>query len=338
MKRASRTGGLPPEPLFPPEEEDTSHDETPRTQAAGCVCWRPGRESRTAEVMLVRDEGTSGWGWPREAAGAHETLPECACRSGAAGAGAPVVLGRTLVTVQHVPTGAGVTQTSYWAARVHRPGRRTAAPDGVRWVATDEAESMLTRPEDAAPLDALREQLHRGVLDTRPVLVLRHARARPRDSWSRADSDRPLVGAGRRQALALTSLINCWRPGFLLCSPWLRCTETLRPYVSASGTRLRLKSGLSEDGHQRDPSKAHKHLQKLLTREDGGALCTHRSVLAALLQDMAHLATGATLDAVPDQEPYLQPAETMVAQVARLAEPAGDASVRIVSVERYTPL
>src|SRR3712207_8174444 len=51
----------------------------------------------------------------------------------------------------------------------------------------------------------LREAHARGELDTWPLVVLRHAKAKPRSSWTKAEGERPLAVTGTRQAQAVRS-------------------------------------------------------------------------------------------------------------------------------------
>lgn len=273
------------------------------------------------------------WSWPKGKVEPGETVPECAVRETAEETGVLVVLGIPLVTVEYPLPDQRVKRVSYWAGRTVRTGTRTASAsevDQTGWVSVEQARERLARPTDLAPLDALLSARTQGLLTSRPVLVLRHATARPRDSWARADADRPLVASGRRQAVALASLLRCWRPDFVLSSPWLRCLQTLAPYVAASGARVRTKGGLSEDGFRRDPTKAGKHLRRLLRRDSAALLCTHRPVLGAVLEVLRTVTDPEAAGQLPQAEPYLAPGEVLVAHTV-----PGSSAPRVVAVERY---
>jgi 8-oxo-dGTP diphosphatase len=248
-----------------------------------------------------------------------------------------MVLGPPLPPVHSTGPDGEPLEISFWAARTATSGQRPTPTENMSWVDAAVAADLLATPEDLGLLEALLDRAEDGALDTRPVLLLRHARARPRDSWSHADYDRPLVGAGRRQALALTALLRCWRPQYLVCSPWLRCTETLRPYTTATGCRLRTKGSLSEDGHARDPGKTHKQLQKVLDRDDAVVLCTHHTVLADLIPRLAALTVPAVRTDLPGTDPFLLPAQVLVTHLARGPQPGDDDAARIVEVELHLP-
>jgi 8-oxo-(d)GTP phosphatase len=325
--------------------------------AAGVICWRPTRDGGPPEVLMVHRPADGGWVWPHGTPDSREGLAECAVRRTAEQTGAQVVLGRPLPPARHRAAEGDdgtedaereVTQVRYWAARVTgwAPGRSatsantagTAAPSegqgDTSWVPLAEAAARLARDADAAPLVALAGYAEAGTLATTATLVIRHATARPRDAWARADGDRPLVASGRRQALALGALLQCWRPDPVVCSPWRRCLETMGPYLAASGIRPRTKGGLTEAGHRRAPAKAAGHVLSLIEGARGGALCTHRPVLADVLDAVRARCAPEVAAAVPGSNPYLHPGEVLVAHVARVGRARGRRPV-VVAVERH---
>ncbi len=241
--------------------------------AAGVVCWREvsgdtagSDPERALEVLLVHRPRYDDWSFPKGKVEPGETLPECAVREAAEETGVRVRLGIPLPTLRYALTDGRPKEVTYWAGQAlsgRRGPQRAQEVDEVAWVAVPAARKRLTHDGDVALLDVLVGTAAERRLRTRPLLVVRHATARPRQAWTHADADRPLVAAGRRQALALTSLLQCWSPEYLLSSPWRRCTETLAPYAAASGARVRIKGGLSEGGWHRDPRKAARHTQRL---------------------------------------------------------------------------
>jgi 8-oxo-dGTP diphosphatase len=164
-----------------------------------------------------------------------------------------------------------------------------------------------------------------------PLVVVRHGTSRPRDSWARADADRPLVSAGRRQARALVPLLACWRPERVVSSPWRRCLETIAPFAGGAGLRVRTKNSLSEVGAASSPARTRRHMQRLLDRAEAAVLCTHRPVLAEVLQVLRQAAGRDVADGIPTKDPFLAPGEVLVAHV-----PVAGAA-RVVAVERHHP-
>jgi 8-oxo-dGTP pyrophosphatase MutT (NUDIX family)/phosphohistidine phosphatase SixA len=312
-------------------------------QAAGVLCWRrAGSTPDGLEVLLVHRPRYDDWSWPKGKVKARESLPRTALREAAEETGLDVVLGRPLGDVQYrLPDGRD-KNVVYWAAVPVRssagdPGTDGGMPaptevDELAWLPLRKAEARLTRQTDAAPLRALERFAAAGQLATAPVLFVRHGTSRPRGSWARADADRPLLSAGRRQARALVPLLACWRPERLVSSPWKRCMDTVQPYATAAGLAVRTKGSLTEDGARRSPGRTRRNVQRLLDRGRPALLCTHRPVLAEVFRVVRAACAPSIAAEVPDSNPFLAPGEVLVAHVARDTWPA-----RVVAVERHQP-
>jgi 8-oxo-dGTP diphosphatase len=311
-------------------------------EAAGVVCWREVKVARggpgVLEVLLVHSTRHNEWGWPKGKREIGEPLPVCAVREVAEETGTRVVLGRPLPSTSYLLPDGRKKVVRYWAARPTFNQAPTADLDEIdqtRWVPAEEAFDLLSHPEDAVLLATVRGYAEADVLETSPMVVLRHARSRPRDSWSRADADRPLVAAGKRQAMALVPLLACWEPRYVLCSPWQRCRQTLNPFAAATGVKVRTKGGLTEDGGRRHPGKAKRHVRTLLVHDESSLLCTHRTVLPRVLEALADAGTDDAAADLPKHDPYLEPAEVLVAHVARRLP--GRREPLVVAVERHRP-
>ena len=308
-------------------------------QAAGVLCWRraSSRPADGLEVLLVHRPRYDDWSWPKGKAHTGEPLPCTAVREAAEETGLAVRLGRPLGVVRYRLPNGRRKHVTYWAAVPAGPdpaGRAWAAGgevDGLAWLPVSEARALLTRATDAAPLDVLEEYERAGELDTVPLVVVRHGTSRPRDSWARADADRPLVSAGRRQARALVPLLAGWRPQRLVSSPWRRCLETIGPFAVDAGLAVRTKNSLSEVGAGRSPRRARRQVQRLIDRGEPAVLCTHRPVLGELFEVLRDAARKDVADDVPGKDPYLAPGEVLVAHV-HLGRPR-----RVVAVERHQP-
>ena len=70
------------------------------------------------------------------------------------------------------------------------------------------------------------------------LLLVRHAKAADRATWSGPDRDRPLIDKGRRQAERLAQALAGEPLGLVAASPWLRCVQTAEPLAAAAGTRV----------------------------------------------------------------------------------------------------
>ena len=301
-------------------------------EAAGCVLWRVGTGG--LEVLLVHRPRYDDWSWPKGKLEDGESSPVAAVREVAEETGLPVRLGLPLPSARYRLGENTDKQVRYWAA-AGAPGEVPAAPmpmevDESRWVSTAEAAEMLSRRGDRFQLEAVLAAHASHTLDTWPYVVLRHAHARPRALWTREEAERPLLESGLEQAEQLVPLLGAYRPETVVTSPWLRCQQTVQPFVAASGATLRVKNRLTEQGHRRDRLGTGRLVKKHLGRGTPMVLCTHRPVLGTVLGVLAGHATAGLSAEIPRRDPFLRPGELLVAHVAR-------ASGRIVAIERHLP-
>jgi 8-oxo-dGTP diphosphatase len=300
-------------------------------RAAGALCWHRGADGGL-RVLLVHRPRYDDWSWPKGKLEGDEPTPAAAVREVAEETGLRVHLGVALPSARY-PLGTDATKhVAYWAA--HVPGGPSPAPprpdevDRTQWVRPSEADALLTRRADRVQLRALLEADRSGALGTWPFVVLRHGHAHPKTAWGRPDDERPLAAPGRRQAEALPRLLAAWAPPRVVSSPWERCLETLRPYLAASGARLRTRGRYSEDGHRRDPAKVARGVSALLAKDRAVLLCTHRPVLSTVLGTLAGHAVAGVAEGIPRHDPYLEPGEVLVAHVQ-------SGTGRVVAVERH---
>ena len=107
----------------------------------------------------------------------------------------------------------------------------------------------------------------------------------------------------------------------------------------SAGLRVRTRAGLSEEGFEADPSKAPRHLARLLQRGEPAVLCTHGPVLPALLDDLARrldLDGAGSVEVVEEfaeaRDDKLFKGEALVCHVV-----GRGAGARVVAVERHVP-
>lgn len=297
--------------------------------AAGAVPWRRGKDG--IEVLLIHRPKYDDWSFPKGKLDPGESVAECAVREVSEEVGLAITLGIPLpLTRYRVAKGEKVVY--YWAAKV------TSAPqpdggevDKVRWCRPHAAAKRLSNAIDRGPLQALAEADERGDLDTVPLVLARHAKARPRSGWTRAEGERPLASSGARQAKALAGLLRAWDPVRLVTSPWTRCVQTLVPFAAATGRALRTAPALTEHAATRHPGRAAKVMHKQLLKPRPTLVCTHRPVLPILLPVLRAGAGKAATSVLPTKDPYLRPGAVIVAQ-RRVADPA-----HIVSLEVHEP-
>ncbi|MCY0904506.1 NUDIX hydrolase [Arthrobacter sp. H14-L1] len=299
-------------------------------RAAGALCWRI--QKQLLEVLLIHRPRYDDWSWPKGKLDDGETMPECAVREVCEEVGLHIRLGIPLPRAVY-QVNSGLKEVQYWAS--HVPDANPA-PDGNEvdsflWCSPQRAKELLTNPTDILPLEALVSAHDQAELETWPLLVVRHAKAKPRSAWTLAEGDRPLAATGVRQALALSRLLMAWRPDRVATSPWLRCVATMSPYVQATNTKVKVYASLTEAKHSRQPDKTAAVVERLFDKARPVALCTHRPALPTVLAKLAgHMPAGLAA-ALPTSDPFLAPGEVIICQVSGREQP------RVVSVERYKP-
>ena len=194
------------------------------------------------------------------------------------------------------------------------------------------AADMLTRPADRTPLAALTRAWQRGRLDTRALVVVRHGRARSRSSWDGDEATRPLTPEGTAQAAALVPVLAAYGVTTVVTSPWERCAASVRPYAEHAGLTLDTVEGLTQGAHAADPAPARAIAAQLVARPGHVALCTHRPVLATVVDELEEATRRWTAGHLPHRNPWLRTGEVLVAHLL------GEGSrARVVAVERHRP-
>lgn len=307
--------------------------------AAGALCWR--LHKGELQVLLIHRPRYDDWSFPKGKLDDGETLPECAVREVAEEVRVKVRLGVPLPITRYSVTKNGKSSRRprtkgvwYWAAEVleGRPSPDGEETDEIAWVPAEQARGWLTNASDTPPLDELIRLHQANSLRTVPFIVLRHARAKPRSSWSKSESERPLAATGKRQAKAVERLLSAWRPRHLHCSPWRRCAETLAPYVKKHRHRIKYRKPLTEKRARQDPARTAARVRKQLEWIQPSLICTHRPVLPIVLEELGRwLSLPSLAAALPTQDPFLPPGGVVVAQQAV------DRGGEIVSIEIYEP-
>jgi broad specificity phosphatase PhoE len=114
------------------------------------------------------------------------------------------------------------------------------------------------------------------------LMVVRHADAGDRRSWTGLDRQRPLSATGRRQADGLVVRLEDYPVERVLSSPSLRCLDTVRPLARDRFLEVEPVAALGVDSGL-DPL-----LAMLWDRELRNAvLCTHGETIGQLVARLA---------------------------------------------------
>lgn len=310
--------------------------------AAGAILWR--EVEGELFVALIHRARYDDWSWPKGKVDPGETLPQTAVREIAEETGLKVKLGIRLAIIKYKLPAGGDKEVHYWAARVSDsalakskfvPSEEVAKVD---WIRASEAAKLLTYEHDQEVLLRAQDLHTLGRLRTKPVIILRHATALPRNEWKGGkavdDGHRPLLSTGTAEAAALVPLLNAFGPQRLITSPWVRCRSTLAPFAKKRALPLIERSQLSELGNKKGPKRTRKTIESIV--EDGrpSVICTHRPALPTILDALAQF--GSSNDEILLNEARaLAPAEMMVVHLTYKKE---HKNREIVSIETYAPL
>ena len=307
--------------------------------AAGAILWR--EDKGKLLVALIHRNRHNDWSWPKGKVDPGELLPETAVREIAEETGLKIKLGPRLKIVNYkIPNGTP-KEVHYWAARVSPTAlakskfKPSEEVESVEWRTPDEARKLLTYEFDSEVLDELMSIHKRGQLRTKPLIVLRHAKATPRADWMNGeavdDGNRPLLPEGYAQAKQLVKLLGAFAPKRVITSPWSRCLNTVAPYAKKRNLKIIERSQLSELGNKKGPKRTKNVINDII--EDGRAsvICSHRPALPTIFETLEKHAGAANKDLLREG-PGLKPAEMLVIHLT--ANEDGKAR-KVVSVERY---
>ncbi len=310
----------------------------PVIPAAGTIPWR--HRQGTLEVALVHRPRYDDWSWPKGKLDPGEEWTVAAARETLEETGLAVHLGVPLPSSEYTVLdrdGSPATkEVRYWAAEVvGGDGRLVNEIDDVAWLDHVAAYDRLDYARDRDQLLALVRADQLGCLDTRPLAIVRHAKAVPRSLWRRDDRLRPLESPGDRRSVALARVLAAYGVTRLVTSPSVRCADTLAPYAASLGRAMKLRDALSEEGFEADPSGAVAVVLRELTRKRATALCSHGPVLPTILRTVAERVdpeageVGELLEGVAEEG--MSKGEVLVVHLTRDPDPV------VVAVERHRP-
>jgi 8-oxo-dGTP diphosphatase len=106
--------------------------------------------------------------------------------------------------------------------------------------------------------------------------------------------------------------------GEVRTSPWQRCRATVKHYTRAAGLKRLNVPALSEQAARTEPACAAAAMRQAFGAGKAVVVCSHRPVLGLLLKVITGRAEskGRVRRQIPQRDPWLRPAELLVAHVA----------------------
>jgi 8-oxo-(d)GTP phosphatase len=259
-------------------------------RAAGGVVWREAAGDSAGaqlEVALIHRPRYDDWSIPKGKLAPGESELDGALREVFEETGYRVRPGRGLGEVRYAKRSDGVRREKvvrYWAMQAvggaFTPSREV---DELRWLHPEAAQALLTRASD-------REVLSRftaGPVQTRSVLLVRHASAGERTEWEGDDRERPLDDAGWEQAEELVRLLSRFEVDQIVSADYLRCVQTVQPLGDSLRIEIREEPLLSEDRFPQRPDEAVELLRTLGKNGQSVVACSQRAVIPELLRRLA---------------------------------------------------
>lgn len=263
--------------------------------AAGGLVWR--LVDGKLRVLLIHRTQYRDVTLPKGKVDPGEMLAETAVREIFEETGIRVALGVPVGVSRYRMANGKQKIVHYWAAhasdkslRASRfvPNKEIAA---LEWVSLKKARKKLSYPVDLEILDAFTTLVDDGVLQTFPVVVLRHGKAMGRSAWGGPDATRPLTDRGRTQAEKVVGPLKAFGVRRIVSSDAARCAQTVAPLARALPRVPRLTPLISQDAWEEGTADVRTVVGKRVRSGKPSVLCSHGPVIPDILRELA-LATG----------------------------------------------
>ena len=300
--------------------------------ASGGILWR--KDKGELKVLLIHRTRYDDWSWPKGKVDKGEHISETAVREIREETGLKVTLGTKLYEIEYELEKNKTKLVHYWAVEITEKAlkKQSFKPDeevgALEWLTVKEAKKKLTYKHDVAPLDALVSLDKSGDLDTTALIILRHAKATPRDEWKKGEASRPLLAAGKEQAKALAGILKAYGPKLVVTSSWRRCMDTVLPFTQKHKVKLVERSQLSEFGAKNGPQRSKKLINNLVVANLPTVICSHRPALPVIVDSLDEY-TPKNLKKAIAKITTLKPGSFYVLQIAKNSK----GKSRIVSIE-----
>ena len=250
-------------------------------QAAGAIVWRNNKDN--TEVAIIHRPKYDDWSFPKGKVEPSESLIACAYREVIEETNIQTEFGAFLGDVEYL-TPDGKKRVSFWAAKAinQRDFIPNSEVDQLKWVEVKKVKDLLTLETDKKIL----AQFVKLDINTKPFILLRHAKAVIREEWQGDDDDRPLDSLGQNQANRLLAIYQVYNIEQIHTSDAVRCYDTVNPIVKGLGIKLEVTGKLSESTYKKDKEKAFEYAKDLIKEDTRILLCSHNPILPKMLNKL----------------------------------------------------
>ena len=263
--------------------------------AAGGVVWR--LVDGKLNVLVIHRTAYADVTLPKGKVDPGEMLAETATREIFEETGIRVALGVPIGVSRYRLPSKRQKIVHYWSAEATAEAIRTSAfvPNkeiaAIEWLSPKKALSRLSYPVDVEILENFLRIVDDGVLQTFPLIALRHAKAVAREDWSGEDAMRPLNNRGARQATSIAGPLKSFGVRRIVTSDAVRCVTTVAPLAATLGRKIHRTAELSQDAWEDGAADVRKVIGHRVRSRKPAVLCSHGPVLPDILNEIA-LATG----------------------------------------------
>ena len=250
--------------------------------AAGAVVWRKHKDNFT-EVAIIHRPKYDDWSFPKGKLEVGESLIACAHREVLEETNLQTEFGPHLGQVEYF-TPDGLKKVTYWSAKViaEKPFRTNSEVDQLKWIPITKVIEVLTNETDKEIFD----KFVKVKFNSKPFILLRHAKAITRDEWQGEDDDRPLSSSGQNQAMRLLSTYQVFNIDQIHSSDAVRCYDTVKSMAKGLDIKLEVSSKLSESTYKKDKEKAFDYVRELIKEDKSILICSHNPILPKMLNKL----------------------------------------------------
>ena len=250
--------------------------------AAGAVVWRKHKDNFT-EVAIIHRPKYDDWSFPKGKLEIGESLISCAHREVLEETNLQTEFGPHLGQVEYF-TPDGLKKVTYWSAKViaEKPFRANTEVDQLKWIPITKVIEVLTNETDKEIFD----KFVKVKFNSKPFILLRHAKAITRDEWQGEDDDRPLSSSGQNQAMRLLSTYQVFNIDQIHSSDAVRCYDTVKSMAKGLDIKLEVSSKLSESTYKKDKEKAFDYVRELIKEDKSILICSHNPILPKMLNKL----------------------------------------------------